>query len=65
MHKSTESKNFYAFIRHGERADNVDDDELESNFVVPKNKMSEIDPPLTTRGQTQAKKTGKFIKKYF
>ena len=50
-----EHKLFLAFIRHGERADQVKDEKTPVE--------NEQDPPLTTNGKAQAKKTGEFLKK--
>ena len=57
------SHHFYAFIRHGERSDNVD--AQDKDLVVPSKQINENDPPLTLRGYDQARKTGQFLKKYF
>ena len=32
---------------------------------MPENQCNEVDPPLTVTGIEQARKTGRFVKKYF
>ena len=53
--RPTNSHNFCAIIRHGERADDI------PGFVYSQHKY---DVPLTPKGLEQAKTTGKFLKKY-
>ena len=52
---------YFIFMRHGERADCLFDDEEESNLPTYDN-MIEHDPPLTKTGQQQAFHAGKYVK---
>ena len=58
--------NFYAFIRHGERADQVmSNNEQPQNYIFPPQQGNPIDPPLTVVGMNQAAKTGSFLATFF
>ena len=64
MDNNTTVPCFYAFIRHGERADQTSNDDSK-NFVVQSEQTNPIDPPLTITGIKQAQATGHFLGKYF
>ena len=55
-------KSLVAFVRHGERADIVEEPHL---HIIPQHLHSEVDPPLTKQGRAQAKQTAKYLKDLF
>jgi hypothetical protein len=52
-----ENFNFYAYIRHGERADMIKSTD-KNNFVIDREDENPVDVPLTKEGMLQAQRTG-------